>query len=361
MFHHILPIHSTCSQIENRLITYKKIGLFYVILYNQFKRLRGGNTMTDNWDDDIIPVRYRTKRNCEKSSGTLKEIELELLRPFKNHPFNLYTGKQLEDLTYSIKQNGIMQPIHIRPAEEGKYEILSGHNRVKASKEAGLRKIPSIIHKDMSDEDAAIFVVDSNLNQRSHKDMKASEFANSLYMLNEATKKKSGYRSDKDDAGDGSQADNRIRTMNLIGDRYGLSQSTIARYIRLAHLIKGLQEKVDNKKISKGIAVQLSYLSKTTQQSIEELLEDGMDIDIEKAKKIYELSELSKKEKLEGILDKEKIAKILVPKKQEHKVRRVRLNDDILSRFFPDDQSHDDIQDTITKALELYYSSQKKK
>lgn len=72
--------------------------------------------MTDNWDDDTIPVRYRAKRNCEKSSGTLKEIELELLRPFKNHPFNLYTGKQLEDLTYSIKQNGIMQPIHIRPA-----------------------------------------------------------------------------------------------------------------------------------------------------------------------------------------------------------------------------------------------------
>lgn len=310
--------------------------------------------MTDNWDDDIIPVRYRTKRNCEKSSGTLKEIELELLSPFKNHPFHLYEGKKLNDLANSIKQNGVMHPIHIRPADEGTYEILAGHNRVEASKEAGLEKIPSIIHKDMSDEDAAIFVVESNFFQRSCKDMQPSEFANSLYMLNEAMKKKSGYRSDKEDVVEGSQSNNRTRTMHLIGDKYGLSQSSIARYVRLAYLIKELQERVDNKQISKSVAVQLSYLDKTLQQNIEELLKDGLSIDIEQAKKICELSK-------DEMLDKEKISKILVVKKLEHKPRRVRLNDEILSRFFPDNQSQDDIQDTITRALELYYSQLSKK
>lgn len=95
--------------------------------------------------------------------------------------------------------------------------------------------------------------------------------------------------------------------------------------------------------------MQLSYLDKTLQQNIEDLLEDGMNIDIEQAKKIYEISK-------DKILDKGKIAKILTTKKQEPKTRRVRLNEDILSRFFPDNQSQDDIQDTITKALELYYS-----
>lgn len=310
--------------------------------------------MTDNFDENTIPVIHRTKQNYEKSSETIKEISLELLKPFKNHPFNPYEGKQLEDLAYSIKQNGVMQPIHIRPTDEGKYEILAGHNRVEASKKADLKRIPSIIHKDMSDEDAAIFVVESNFNQRSSKDMKPSEFANSLYMLNEAMKKKSGYRSDKEDVAEDSQSDNRTRTMHLIGDKYGLSQSSIARYIRLAYLIKELQERVDNKQISKRVAVQLSYLDKTLQQNIEEMLEDGMNIDIEQAKKIYELSK-------DKILDKEKIAKILVPKKQEPKARRIRLNEDILSRFFPDNQNQDDIQNTITKALELYYLQLKKK
>lgn len=190
---------------------------------------------------------HRTNHNYEKRSETIKEISLELLIPFKNHPFHLYGGKQLEDLAYSIKQNGVMQPIHIRPADEERYEILAGHNRVEASKKADLKKIPSIIHKDMSDEDAAIFVVESNFNQRSCKDMKPSVFANSLYMLNEAMKKKSGYRSDKEDVVEGSQSDNRTRTMHLIGNKYGLSQSSIARYIRLAYLIKELQERVDSK------------------------------------------------------------------------------------------------------------------
>lgn len=305
--------------------------------------------MTNNRGKYTIPVIHKPKQNYEKSPETVKEISLELLRPFKNHPFNLYEGKQMEDLAYSIKQNGVMQPIHIRPAAEEKYEILAGHNRVEASKKADLETIPSIIHKDMSDEDAAIFVVESNFNQRSCKDMQPSEFANSLYMLNEAMKKKSGYRSDKEAVVEGSQSNNRTRTMHLIGDKYGLSQSSIARYIRLAYLIKELQKRVDSKQISKSVAVQLSYLDETLQQNIEELLEDGINIDIEQAKKIYEISKDKK-------LDKEKIAKILITKKQEPKTRRVRLNEDILSRFFPDNQSQDDIQDTITKALELYYS-----
>lgn len=311
--------------------------------------------MADNLDEYIIPKRYRTKQNCEKKPETVREIKLEMLRPFKNHPFDLYEGKQLEDLAQSIKLNGILQPIHIRPVAGEKYEILSGHNRVNASKEAGLEKIPSIIHKGMSDEDAEIFVVESNLNQRSRKDMKPSELANSLNMLNEATKKKSGYRSDKEEAGEELQTDNRIRTMACIGNRYDLSSATIARYIRLAYLIKGLQQKVDKKMISLSVAVQLSYLDKSEQQNIEELLEDGMVIDAEKAKKIREISELSKGGIMEGILDKEKIAKILAPKKQQRKVRRVRISDDILSRFFHNDQSQEEIQDTITKALELYY------
>lgn len=298
-------------------------------------------------------------KSKQTSSTTLKalkttNIKLELLVPFAGHPFKLYEGERLKDLVESIKQRGVMQPIHVRPIDDGKYEILAGHNRVNASREAGLDEIPAIILSDISDEDAQIFVVDSNFNQRSSSEMKPSELANSLYMLNEAMKKKSGHRSDKDEAEDGSQSDNRSRTMNLIGKKHNLSQATIARYIRIAHLIKDLQAWLDTKSIGMGVAMQLSYLKEPEQQIVESLLETNPMINTEQAKALRKESKSLKK----GTLNEETIRRILEPKKSEVKVKSIKLDSDFLSQFFNDNQSQEDIQDTITKALKLYHLSQ---
>lgn len=310
----------------------------------------------------LIPVTRKSyaksKQAINKTPETLNatNIKLELLKSFKGHPFKLYEGEQLADLVESIKQMGVMQPIHVRPSNNGKYEILAGHNRVNAARKAGLDTIPAIVLNDISDEDARIFVVDSNFNQRSSSEMKHSELAKSLYMLNEAMKKKSGYRSDKEDAADGSQSDNRSRTMNLIGKKRNLSQATVARYIRIAHLIEKLQEKLDGKKIGMGVATHLSYLKESEQQIVESLLEVNLTIDTEQAKTLRKESELLKDESL----NEEAIRKILEPKKSEVKVKSIKLDSDFLSQFFNDNQSQEDIQDTITKALELYRSNQNK-
>lgn len=308
-------------------------------------------------EDGIFPPIHRDsnsskKRTSSKTSKSVKviNIKLEDLVPFEGHPFKLYEGKRFEDLVESIKQRGVMQPIHVRPIDGGKYEILAGHNRANAARETGLDTIPAIILIDISDEDARIFVVDSNFNQRSSSEMKPSELANSLYMLNEATKKKSGYRSDKEETEDGSQSDNRSRTMNVIGKKHNLSQATIARYIRIAHLIEKLQDRLDDKKIGMGVAAHLSYLKESEQQIVESLLEANLTIDAEQAKTLHKESESLK----EGTLSEETIREILKPKTSKVKVKPVKLNSDFLSQFFTNDQSQEDIQDTISKALEQY-------
>lgn len=292
-----------------------------------------------------------SEQENRKTSKTtdIVNIEIAQLQPFPKHPFKLYEGKRLEDLVESIKQMGIMQPIHVRPIAEEKYEILAGHNRVHAAKEIGLDTAPAIVLENMTDEDAKIFVVDSNFNQRSSSEMKPSELAKSLYMLNEAMKKKSGHRSDKED---GSQTDNRFRTMSLIGKKHNLSQATIARYIRIAHLIEELQERLDNKEIGIGVASHLSYLNKLEQEIIEKLLGEGLTIDLQRAGMLHKNAESKKDEPL----TEEELRNILEIQKVNSKVKSVKLSSDFLSSFFSDGQSAEDIQDTISKALEQYLS-----
>ena len=168
--------------------------------------------MADNPNNGIIePIRRNSNASSDKNCPSLKitNIKLDTLVPFADHPFKLYEGQQLADLVCSIRDNGVEQPIIVRSIGDKKYEILAGHNRVHAAREAGLDTVPAIIRDDLSDEDAKILVVESNFNQRSVKEMKPSELANSLHMLNEAMKKKPGYRSDLQEPEDGSQSDNR--------------------------------------------------------------------------------------------------------------------------------------------------------
>ena len=181
---------------------------------------------------------------------------------------------------------GVHDPIRVRRISDGNYEILAGHNRVHAAKEAGLDKVPCIVCKPKSEEKAQKIVVEDNLLQRSMERMKPSELANSLYMLNEAMKKQSGYRADLQNPKDGSQSENRLRTMHVIGDKYGLSQATIARYIRAAKLSKGLQECLDNKLIGLGVAEHLSYLRSNEQDIAQKLLEGKFRIGIQQAKEL---------------------------------------------------------------------------
>ena len=276
-------------------------------------------------------------------------IPLEHLKPFADHPFKLYEGQQLEDLIRSIQTSGVLTPIIVRKSSDESYEILAGHNRVNAAREVGLNKIPATICEPESDEEARIFVVESNFNQRSVRDMKPSELANSLHMLNEAMKKKPGYRSDLVDEETGSQSDNRSRTMHVIGEMHNLSQATIARYIRVAQLSKGLQERLDNRLIGLGVAEHLSYLRPSEQDIVQRLLEGNSKVNIQQAGKL-------KKQSLDHELTEDEIKQIIMPKVPAPRRKAIKLREDLFAKYFTEGETPEEIEATIEKALELLHA-----
>ena len=95
------------------------------------------------------------------TEGTI-DIDVAAIYPFENHPFKVLDDERMEELTESIRANGILTPVLVRPDDEGTYEMISGHRRLRAAKKAGLRKIPAII-KEMTDDEATIAMVDGNI------------------------------------------------------------------------------------------------------------------------------------------------------------------------------------------------------
>ena len=276
-------------------------------------------------------------------------IELDRLKPFADHPFKPYEGQRLDDLIHSIQENGILTPILVRRSDDKNYEILAGHNRVNAAKALGLDVVPATVCEPESDEEAKILVVESNFNQRSVKDMKPSELANSLHMLNEAMKKKPGYRSDLQEPEDGSQFDNRLRTMHVLGKRHDLSQATIARYIRIAQLSKGLQEYLDRKMIGLGVAEYLSYLRSDEQAVVQGLVEGDAKVGLQQAREL-------KKQSSDHELSEDEINEIISPKAAAPKRRAIKLREDVFTKYFTEGETPEEIEDTIARALELLRS-----
>ena len=288
--------------------------------------------------------------NTSDSQSQMKVIELSLekLKPCADHPFKLYEGQRLRDLIQSIQTAGVLTPILVRRIGDGNYEILSGHNRVNAVREIGeMSTIPAIICVPKSDDEAREIVVETNFNQRSIKDLRPSELANSLHMLNEVMKKKPGYRSDLQEPEDGSQSDNRSRTIHVIGEKYGLSQATIARYIRVAKLSKGLLECLDNKLIGLGVAEHLSYLRSSEQEIVHQLLENGTKINVSQVQAL-------KKESKEHELGEDRIRQIVAPAVPLTKSRTIRLKEELFTKYFSENQPQEEIEDTIAKALEWF-------
>ena len=207
--------------------------------------------------------------------------------------------------------------------------------------------MPAIICIPKNDEEAMEIVIKTNFDQRSIKDFKASELANSLHMLNEAMKKKPGYRTDLQQSEDGSQSDNRSRTMHVIGEKYGLSQATIARYIRVAKLSKGLLECLDNKIIGLGVAEHLSYLRSSEQEIVKKLVEGKVKVDTQQAQEL-------KKQSSDHELDEEEIKQVITPKAPPPKRKAIKIKESLLAKYFPDNQSPEEIEATIEKALGLF-------
>lgn len=277
-----------------------------------------------------------------------QNLSLDLLIPFADHPFRPYDDGRLSDMVESIKANGVIEPIIVRlHSEPEKYEILSGHNRVNAARKAGLHTIPADIFRNLTDDEARLIVAESNLIQRSFADMPHSERAEVITAFYDAMKKKPGYRSDLlEENQEKTRSPVENRTMAKLGKQYGLSKETIARYLRISKLIPGFQERLDKETLSIRAGVELSYLSIEEQTAVEELLRDDEKVSMQQARQLREASS-------SGGLTQETAKQIL--KKTPPKAKSISISRELLTKYFHEEQTAEEIEQVVAEALELYF------
>ena len=183
------------------------------------------------------------------------EMPLSDLHPFEGHPFKVLDDELMEQTVESIKQIGVVSPLIVRPDPEGGFEILSGHRRLHAAQLAGLETVPVIV-KEMDDDAAIIFMVDSNLQR---ENILPSERAFSYKMKLEAMK----HQGERGDLTSGQVGQKSVGTVSrdIVAEQAGDSSRNVQRFIRLTNLIPEILDMVDEKKIAFNPAVELSYLN----------------------------------------------------------------------------------------------------
>ncbi len=198
--------------------------------------------------------------------NTKKNISIEKLHPFENHPYKVQDNEEMDALAESIKVHGVVSPIIVRPLENttAEYEIISGHRRVMASRKAGITEIPALI-VSLDRDAAAIVLVDSNLH-REHILPSEKAFA---YKMKAEAMKHQGWRSDLTSP----QVVAKSRTTEMVGADTGDSHEQVRRYIRLTNLIPEILQYVDEGRISFTPAVELSYLNEQEQYDLLEQME----------------------------------------------------------------------------------------
>ena len=288
------------------------------------------------------------------------QIAVADLVAYANHPFKLYQGKRSEALVNSVKESGILAPIIVRP-QGGKYEILSGHNRVEAAKTVGLTTVPAVIHDGLNDDDARVIVTVTNLIQRSFSDLTHSERAASLSEHHNAIKNQ-GKRTDILTSisallGEGETCVttyHKFKARDVVSKTYGISGSVVAQYIRVAQLNKPLQDRLDEGEFALRAAVELSYLSSETQDILDGILEnDEIKIEVVTATNLREAER-----EAEGNLGKTEIEKVInKDKKKDSVIRSVKIDIELLSQYIDEDKTDSEISDIIAKALDAWFAS----
>ena len=183
----------------------------------------------------------------------------------KPQPFRPYNETKLQQLTEDIKQNGVLNPIIVRPCGVGKYQILAGHNRVNAAKSAGLEQIPAMI-RDVDDDTATLIMVNTNLNQRD--EMLPSEKAWAYRLQLEAMKRQVGRH--KNNGGQNDHHFAEAKSRDALAEQTGESSKQIQRYIRLTYLTEDMLSMVDNGMLPFVSGVALSYLTPEQQNIVME-------------------------------------------------------------------------------------------
>ncbi len=269
------------------------------------------------------------------------DIPIELIDEFPDHPFKVRMDEDMDQLVESVKERGLITPITLRPKEDGRYEIVSGHRRKKACEIAGLSVVKADV-REMSRDEAIIMMVESNL-QRSK--ILPSEKAFSYKMRLEAMKRQ-GMRTDLTCRPVGDKLDDR-RSGEVLGAAVGESERQIQRYIRLTELVPELLDLVDEGAIALRPAVELSYLTCDEQKMVyEQILDCDCTPSHAQTIRMRKFSE-------EGRLNEAVIESIMQEEKPNQK-EKIHIPLGQLRKYIPETVSYDDTRDYIMQALEFY-------
>lgn len=211
-------------------------------------------------------------KSVEELLGVVNEesamdIEIEKIRPFKDHPFKVLDDEKMQDLIESIRVNGILSPVLIRPIGNDRYEMVSGHRRMHAAQMLGLERVPAII-REMTDDEATVKMVDSNIQR---EELLPSEKAFAYKMKMEAMRRSVGRHS-KENV---SQIGTHFRADRELAEQVNESRNQIRRYIRLTELLPELLDLVDKKRLQFTVAVEISYIDPEVQKWIYEYIREN--------------------------------------------------------------------------------------
>lgn len=281
-------------------------------------------------------------------AGT-QEIEIERIHAFPNHPFKVLDDEKMDTLVDSIRENGILNPVIVRPDQSGNYEMISGHRRLHAAKIVGLKKVPAIV-KEMSDDEAIIKMVDANIQR---EEILPSERAFSFKMKMDAIKRQ-GARDDLTSGTEFQKSGIKVDSWSreVVGDEAGMTGRQVAKYIRLTELIPELLDNVDVKKITLTMGVDLSYLDVQVQKWVYEYFKENgflKPVQVEALKNHSNLSNASQ-HMIITILNE------ALPKKST--AAKVSLSEKKLDKYFPPHYSAKDRENVIIQLLEQWSTQQ---
>ena len=286
-----------------------------------------------------IPVDAIFSTQAERDDALLERVHnipIEELHPFKDHPFKIQSGEEMDKMIESIRKVGAITPALARPLAGGGFELISGHRRLAACQVLGLKTMPVIV-REMTDDEAVIAMVDANLQRET---ILPSEKAFAYRMKLEAIKHQGRSTS--------TQLVSKLRSDELVGSQNDESRETVRRYIRLTYLIPELLAKVDEGKIAFSPAVEISFLTEDEQR----ILLDA--IELNDCTPSHAQSIRLKKLSQDGVLTKDKIYELMAeekPNQQEH----LRFRREEFNGYFPKSYTEQQIKKDILKGLELLH------
>lgn len=285
-------------------------------------------------DDLFSTQEQRDNDNLEK----IVDVNIDLIDDFPNHPFNVIDNEEMQQMKESIEENGVLVPVIVRPKKNGRYEMISGHRRKFASELALKDTIPCVV-RDLSDDEATIIMVDSNM-QREEILPSEKAFAYKMKLL---ALSHQGKRNDLTSC----QVGTKFRSDIFLAEKSDDSARQIQRYIRLTELIPDLLEKVDKKIIAFNPAVEISYLKENEQYILLDYIEYN------DATPTHSQAINLKKLSLSGKLDENKIDEILSEEKP-NQVPMMKFNERRIRSVLPKNIERDKIEDYVIKSIEFY-------